>query len=103
MQPIIGIVGAGPAGLVAAIALARRGLSTTVFERDMHPADAVWKPEADAVSWISERHLFDNRLHGLRSRLTMALDINVVGHSQSSRVSYSEVQREAKRYWPLWV
>src|SRR5918998_3641925 len=33
----IGIVGGGPAGLVAAIALARRGIPTTVLERDPHP------------------------------------------------------------------
>jgi kynurenine 3-monooxygenase len=33
----IGIVGGGPAGLVAALALARRGIRTTVFERDAHP------------------------------------------------------------------
>ena len=35
--PEIGIVGGGPAGLVLAIALARRGIRTKVFERDTHP------------------------------------------------------------------
>jgi kynurenine 3-monooxygenase len=33
----IAFVGGGPAALVAAIALARRGIRTTVFERDAHP------------------------------------------------------------------
>ena len=33
----IAIVGAGPAALVLSIALARRGIRTTVFERDAHP------------------------------------------------------------------
>ena len=33
----IAIVGGGPAGLVAAIALAREGIETTVLERDAHP------------------------------------------------------------------
>src|SRR5919199_1064035 len=38
--PKIAIVGGGPAGLVAAIALARRGIRTTVFEREVHPERA---------------------------------------------------------------
>ena len=33
----VAIVGGGPAGLVMAITLARRGMHTTVFERDQHP------------------------------------------------------------------
>jgi 2-polyprenyl-6-methoxyphenol hydroxylase-like FAD-dependent oxidoreductase len=33
----IAIVGGGPAALVLAIALARRGIGTTLFERDVHP------------------------------------------------------------------
>ena len=33
----IAILGAGPSGLVLAIALARRGLRSTVFERDVPP------------------------------------------------------------------
>lgn len=33
------IIGGGPAGLVSAIAFARRGIHTTVIERDPHPAD----------------------------------------------------------------
>ena len=38
MEPAdIAFVGGGPAALVAAIALARRGIRTTVFERDAHP------------------------------------------------------------------
>ena len=41
----IGILGGGPAGLVLAIALARRGISTVVFERDVHPEKA---PRFDA-------------------------------------------------------
>ena len=36
-QADIAMVGGGPAALVAAIALARRGLRTTVFEREAHP------------------------------------------------------------------
>jgi kynurenine 3-monooxygenase len=29
-----------------------------------------WKPELDAVSWISEKMLFEHRLHTLRANLT---------------------------------
>jgi 2-polyprenyl-6-methoxyphenol hydroxylase-like FAD-dependent oxidoreductase len=36
----IAIVGGGPAALVAAIGLARQGIRSSVFERDMHPAIA---------------------------------------------------------------
>lgn len=36
-QSRIAIVGGGPSGLVAAIALARHGIATTVLERDIHP------------------------------------------------------------------
>ncbi len=36
----IGLIGGGPAALVAAVALARRGIRTSVFERDQHPEEA---------------------------------------------------------------
>ncbi len=36
----VALIGGGPAALVAAIALARRGIPTTVFERDPHPHKA---------------------------------------------------------------
>ncbi len=36
----IALIGGGPAALVAAIALARRGIRTSVFERDPHPEQA---------------------------------------------------------------
>ncbi|WP_328609308.1 FAD-dependent monooxygenase [Amycolatopsis sp. NBC_00345] len=36
-MPDIAIIGGGPGGLTAAIALARRGIPSTVFERDAHP------------------------------------------------------------------
>ncbi len=35
----IAIIGGGPGGLTAAIALARRGIRSTVFERDGHTQD----------------------------------------------------------------
>jgi len=28
--------------------------------------DSAWKPELDAISWISEKMLFENRIHTLK-------------------------------------
>jgi kynurenine 3-monooxygenase len=64
--------------------------------------DLQWKPELDAVSWISEKMLFENRLHTLRANLTMKAGINVIGQAKSSQKSYAQVRAEAQRYGPLW-
>ncbi len=56
----IGIVGGGPAALVMAIALARRGISTRVFERDLHPESAPrFHPDRS--------YTIDTSGHGLRA------------------------------------
>ena len=73
----IAIVGCGPAALVLAIALARRGIRTTLFERDAHPEVAPrFNPDRSYTIDISGhglralRHIdacscFDDRLiHG---------------------------------------
>ena len=62
-----------------------------------------WKPELDAVSWISEKMLFENRLHTLRANLTMRAGINVIGQAKSSQKSYAQVRADAQRYGPLWT
>lgn len=62
-----------------------------------------WKPEADAVSWISEKSLFENRFHELRTQIAMRLGLHVVEQAKSADVPYSEVRRKAERLWPLWV
>jgi len=56
----IGIVGGGPAALVMAIALARRGISTRVFERDLHP-ESVPRFHPD------RSYTIDTSGHGLRA------------------------------------
>lgn len=59
-NPNIGIVGAGPAGLVMAISLARRGISSTVIERDQDPNIALrFNPDRS--------YTIDITGHGLRA------------------------------------
>jgi kynurenine 3-monooxygenase len=65
--------------------------------------NARWKPEADAVSWISEKSLFENRFHEIRTQIAMRLGVHVVEQAKSADVPYSEVRRKAERLWPLWV
>lgn len=70
----IAIVGGGPAALVAAIALARRGIRTQVFESNAHPELALrFNPERSyaidisghglkALRYIDACHYFDARM-----------------------------------------
>jgi kynurenine 3-monooxygenase len=65
--------------------------------------DTTWRPEADAVSWMSVRSLFENRLHMLRASITSRLGLSVFDQAKSADVPYSEVRRKAERLWPLWM
>lgn len=62
-----------------------------------------WKPEVDAVSWISEKNLFENPFHELRMQITGRLGLHVIEQAKSADVSYSAVKRRAEQLWPLWV
>jgi kynurenine 3-monooxygenase len=64
---------------------------------------AKWKPEAEAVSWISERSLFENRFHTVRALATSMLGLSIFAQAKSVDISYSEVRRKAERLWPLWA
>ncbi|MFC9352531.1 FAD-dependent oxidoreductase [Arthrobacter sp. NPDC057013] len=64
---------------------------------------AQWKPEADAVSWISERSLFENRFHTVRALATSMLGLSIFEQAKSAEVPYSQVRRRAERLWPLWA
>jgi kynurenine 3-monooxygenase len=64
---------------------------------------SAWKPEADAVSWISERSLFENRFHTVRALTTSTLGLSIFAQAKSADVPYSEVRRKAERLWPLWA
>ena len=62
-----------------------------------------WKPELDAVSWITERMLSENRLHTFRANLTMRAGTNVLGQAKNSQKSYAQVRADAQRFGPLWT
>ncbi len=62
-----------------------------------------WKPEADAVSWMSVKSLFENRFHMLRASITSKLGVSIFSQAKSAEIPYSEVKRKAKRLWPLWL
>lgn len=62
-----------------------------------------WKPEADAVTWIAQKVLFEEPLNMLRSIVTTLLGVNVVGRAKSADLSYTEVQRRAQRLGPVWA
>lgn len=65
--------------------------------------NASWKPEADAVSWISERSLFENRFHTVRALATSMLGLSIFEQAKTADDPYSDVRRKAERLWPLWA
>ena len=65
--------------------------------------DAAWRPELAAISWISEKMLFENRLQTLRANLTMRLGLNVIGRAKSATTPWSQVRADARRFGPLWL
>jgi kynurenine 3-monooxygenase len=83
----IGEMGASPIGLLDAARL----------------YEARWKPEADAVSWISERSLFENPYHTTRALFASLLGISIFDRAKSVELPYSEVRRRAEGLWPLWA
>jgi 2-polyprenyl-6-methoxyphenol hydroxylase-like FAD-dependent oxidoreductase len=83
----IGETGASPGGLLEAARL----------------YDARWKPEAHAVSWISERSLFENPYHTARALVASMLGISIFDRAKSVELPYSEVRRRAEGLWPLWA
>jgi len=83
--------------------IAQAGRSPTQLLGAAKLYNAKWKPEADAVSWISEKSLFENRFHMLRAQVTSMLGLSIFAQAKSADVPYSEVRRKAERLWPLWA
>jgi kynurenine 3-monooxygenase len=72
------------------------------LEQALRRYNQTWKPEAEAVSWISEKMILGNPLHLLRGAVTTPLGISVFGEAKRADISYSQVRRNAERLWPLW-
>jgi 2-polyprenyl-6-methoxyphenol hydroxylase-like FAD-dependent oxidoreductase len=62
-----------------------------------------WKPEADAVAWMSIRSLFENRFHMLRATITSSLGLSIFDQAKSAEIPFSVVRRKAERLGPLWA
>ncbi len=61
-----------------------------------------WKPEADAISWISRKFVFTNSLHDIRMLATSKLRLNALSNAKKSQYSYREVKQQAERLGILW-
>jgi kynurenine 3-monooxygenase len=61
-----------------------------------------WKPEADAVSWIGEKFVFDSPLHTLRNALTTQFGFSVFKNSKRADISYAQAKQAAERLGLVW-
>ncbi|MFN8456832.1 MAG: NAD(P)/FAD-dependent oxidoreductase [Anaerolineae bacterium] len=62
-----------------------------------------WKPEVEAVSWLSEKNLFENPWHELRMQVAGRLGLHVLEQAKSADLPYSAVKERAEKLWPLWI
>jgi kynurenine 3-monooxygenase len=98
-----GVNAAMESAMVLDLCIDEMGSSPTQLLEAAELYNTKWKPEADAVSWISEKSLFENRFHMLRAQITGTLGLSIFSQAKSADIPYSEVRRKAERLWPLWV
>jgi kynurenine 3-monooxygenase len=98
-----GVNAAMESGMVLDLCIAEAGRSPTELLEAGRLYNTRWKPEVDAVSWMSVRSLFENRYHMLRATITARLGVSIFGQAKSEEIPYSEVRRKAERRWPLWA
>jgi hypothetical protein len=79
------------------------GQSPTQLLKAANLYNTRWKPEADAVSWMAVKSLFENRLHMFRAQITSKLGVSIFNQAKSADIPWSEVRRKAERLWPLWA
>jgi 2-polyprenyl-6-methoxyphenol hydroxylase-like FAD-dependent oxidoreductase len=65
--------------------------------------DAVWKPEADAVSWIGAQIRYQDLRMVARMVIARAVGVNIGSLAKSSTRPYSDVRRAARRLGPIWA
>ena len=87
----IAIIGGGPGGLTAGIALARRGVRSTVFERDCHP-DRMPRFNPD------RSYPIDITGHGLRA----VRHIDAVAHFDAQMIPFRGI-RQGRRLIDPWA
>ena len=63
----------------------------------------IWKPEADAVTWICRKFIFGHTPHTIRLYLTAGLGVNAFTNAKKSDLSYSEAKKQAERLGPVWM
>lgn len=83
--------------------IGRHGSGRSELVEAAQAYNAVWKPEADAVSWMSEKSLFENRFHMVRNLIAMKLGADMFEDAKSPTMAYSEAKRKADRIWPFWA
>ena len=98
-----GVNAAMESAMVLDLCLAQMGGSPAELLEAAKLYNARWKPESDAVSWISEKSLFENRFHMFRATVTNMLGLSIFDQAKSADVPYSQVRRKARRLWPLWA
>ncbi len=80
-------------------------LSLDSLESLYHSIEAynkVWKPEADAVSWICRTFEFGNMAQSIRLLITSELGISVFTNAKKSDLNYSDVKKQAEKLGPIW-
>jgi kynurenine 3-monooxygenase len=98
-----GVNAAMESAMVLDLCITGVGSSPAHLQEAARLYNARWKPEADAVSWMSVKSLFENRFHMLRANIAMKLGLSIFSQAKSADIPYSEVRRKAGRRWPLWV
>lgn len=98
-----GVNAAMESAMVLDSCIGEKGTSAEFLYEAARLYNTRWKQEADAVSWMSTRSLFENRFHMLRALLTSKLGLSIFSQAKSAEIPYSVVRRKAERLWPLWV